>query len=168
VSWFDGELPEPGDPGDEKVLADIRRFGWHCVRVDPRAHPEHGEPNRTGTLADDVSFAYTIGVWLSLQHPEIILVGPWSAWHGILAGVVDLIKDGRRFIAGEQTDDVLDEYPVRFGAVTGKHRRKLLTFADWASQRHGFEAIQLILPDDKSRFPDDAAYASFDQPLLDR
>lgn len=114
-----------------------------------------------------ISFTYTIGVWLKLGHPEVILVGPWSAWHGILAAVVDLVKDGRPFAPGDQTDQVRDEYPVRFGRVSSENRRRLLTFADWVSMRRGFEAIQLILPDGESRWPGDAEYSSFDQPLLD-
>jgi hypothetical protein len=165
MCWFDGELPEPESTVDEKVLADIREYGWHCLRVAPRAAPDPDVSGRD-LLPDGASFAYTIGLWLTLDHPELILVGPWSAWHGILARVVELIKDGRRFSPGDEADDVLDDYPVRFAEVGIQNRRQLLTFADWASGRRGFEALQLILPDGESRWPDDPDYASFEQPLL--
>lgn len=167
MSWFDGELPEPETPFDEKVLSDVRQYGWHCLHVSKGAHPEHeSRAAAVGSLPEDIPFAYTIGVWLTLNHAEIILVGAWSSWHGILGKVVELIKQGRRFEPGEQTDDVLDDYPVRFGAVSKRNRVELLTFADWASHRRGFEAVQLILPDGNTHWPDDAQYASFDQPLL--
>jgi hypothetical protein len=79
---------------------------------------------------------------------------------------VDMIKDGRQFAVGDESDRVLEGYPVRFGAVTAERRNSLLTFADWATDRRGFEAVQLILPDADSRWPDDPRYASHDQPLL--
>jgi hypothetical protein len=117
-------------------------------------------------LPDGVSFAYTIGLWLTFDHPELVLVGPWSAWHGILANAVELIKDGRQFSPGDQSDDVLDDYAVRFAEVSTRNRRQLLTFADWASGRRGFGALQLILPDGQRRWPDDPEYALFEQQLL--
>ena len=116
----------------------------------------------------DAAFAYTVGLSLSLHHPEIVLVGRWAQAHGILAAVVDLIRDGQGFQPGDTSDEVLTRYEVRFGAVSEARRLTLLTYADWVNRRGPFDAIQLILPDSSGRWPDDSDYDSYPQPLLDR
>ena len=56
-------LPKPTDPGDEKVLADIRDLGFHAKHVRPWHHPEHAREN--ATLGPhpiyDVGLSYTVG-----------------------------------------------------------------------------------------------------------
>ena len=46
---------------DKRVLADIREYGWHVVKVFSR----HGGPD----------FAYSIGIFETFVHPEILIVG---------------------------------------------------------------------------------------------
>ncbi len=60
------------------------------MRVDPRAHLD-ADPTLSGrdVLPDGASFAYTISLRLTLDYPELILVGPWSAWHLILTNVIE-------------------------------------------------------------------------------
>jgi hypothetical protein len=95
----------------------------------------------------DAAFAYTVGLSLSLRHPEVVLVGRCAQAHGILAAVVHLIRDGQGFQPGDTSDEVLTRYEVRFGAVSEARRLTLLTYADWANRRGPFDAIQLILPE---------------------
>ena len=164
------DLPEPENDFDVRVIADIERYGWHCLRVADEHHPEHAELNAALPPHPiyDAAFAYTVGLSLTLKHPELVLVGRWPAAHPILAEVVRLIENGQRFAAGDVSDDVLDGYDVRFGAVSDARRKELLTFADWAGRRRPFDALQLVLPDRDGRWPDDPAYDSVPQPLLDR
>jgi hypothetical protein len=46
------------DRGERKVIADIAKFGWHCVHI-------HGE----GEL---VEYAFTVGLFQTYKHPELI------------------------------------------------------------------------------------------------
>lgn len=163
-------LPDPEDEFDARVLADIERYGWHCLHVADENHPEHAEENAAlgPHPVYDAAFAYTVGLPLTLKHPELVLVGRWTRGHSILAQTVRLIEAGTRFAAGDTSDDILDGYPVRFGTVSDARRKELLTYADWAGLRRPFEALQLILPDGEGRWPDDPAYGAFPQPLLDR
>jgi hypothetical protein len=162
------DLPAPEDAFDEKLLADVRDFGWHCLLVAKEHHPEHAAANRA--LAPhpvyDATFAYTVGLWLTRDHPELILVGRWQHAHAILATVVSLIEEGRAFRPGDVTDCVLDGYDVRFGAVSPDRRSELLTYAAWLNRRRPFEALQVILPDRQGVWPDDPRYHAFPQPLL--
>lgn len=77
-----------------------------------------------------------------------------------------MIRAGHRFVAGDHTDEVLQGYDVRLGAVSEARRVELLTWADWANQREPFDALQVILPDRAGRWPDEPAYQGFPQPLL--
>jgi hypothetical protein len=162
------ELPEPQDAFDAKLVADVRQYGWHCVLVADEHHPEHAALN--AALGPhpiyDAGFAYTVGLWLTWQHAELVLVGRWRHSHAIVSSAVSLISDGRRLAAGEVSDQVLDGYAVRFGPISDERRTELLTYADWANRRRPFEAIQLILPDGSGRWPEDPDYDSYPQPLL--
>lgn len=162
------DLPEPQDAFDRKLLADVREHGWHCVLVADEHHPEHAALN--AALAPhpvyDAAFAYTVGLWLTWRHPELVLVGRWPHAHAIIASAVALVTAGRRLQDGETSDEVLDGYDVRFARVSEGRRVELLTYADWANGRRPFEAIQLVLPDSSGRWPDDPGYDSYPQPLL--
>ena len=99
------DLPQPEDDFDERLVADVRNHGWHCVLV-----------------ADE-------------DHRELVLVGRWERAHAILAEAVDLIAGSRRLAPGEVSDQMLQGYEVRFGPVSDEQRVELLTYADWANRR---------------------------------
>jgi hypothetical protein len=164
----DVNLPEPQDAFDEKLIADVREHGWHCVLVADEHHPEHAVLNAASGPHPvyDATFAYTVGLWLTRQHPELVLVGRWQQAHAIIASAVSLISAGRRLVAGDVSDQVLEGHEVRFGPVSDERRAELLTYSDWANRRHPFEAVQLILPDSLGRWPEDPEYDSYPQPLL--
>ena len=169
---FGRRLPKPEDPGDEKVLADIREYGFHAIHVREGAHPEHAalEAAMPPHPVYEAGFSYTVGLPYSHRHPELAIVGPAARRpraHDILWEVVHLIEDGRAYAAGDETDEVLRGYAVRFAPVSHERRKELLTFADWAARRKRFEALQILLPDKAGRFPDAADYDGMPQPLLD-
>jgi Domain of unknown function (DUF4262) len=160
-------LPKPTDPGEDKVLADIREFGFHAKHVRKWNHPEHASDEPTNPVYE-AGISYTVGLPYSHGHPELALVGPLpdDRAHHILWEVVTLIEDGRTFAAGDESDEVLRAYPARFGPVSHVWRKEVLTFADWAARRKPFEALQILLPDEAGAFPGDPAYDGMPQPLL--
>ena len=74
---FRRRLPKPSDPGDDKVLANIREFGFHAMHVRPDHHPEHAAENaKLGPHPIyDIGFSYTVGLPYSHDHAELVLVG---------------------------------------------------------------------------------------------
>jgi hypothetical protein len=57
---------------EQKVIDDIADFGWHCVN----------------TLAEDehVAYSFTVGLFQSYGHPELIIFGlPSQVAHQVLA-----------------------------------------------------------------------------------
>ncbi len=114
----------------------------------------------------DAGFAYTVGLWLTRTHPELVLVGRWQQAHAILAAAVSLIDEGVHFAPGDRTDEVLEGYSVCLREVSAPRRTELLTCASWANRRRPFEALQLILPDRLARWPWEFGYDAYPQPLL--
>ena len=39
------ELPTPESEADARAIADVEKYGWHCVLVADELHPEHAEQN---------------------------------------------------------------------------------------------------------------------------
>lgn len=164
----DVELPQPEDPFDEKLFADIREHGWHVVLVADEHHPQHAQENRAlgPHPIYDAAFAYTVGISVTCGHAEVVLVGRWQQPHTILNVVGGLIGEGCTFAPGNSSDEVLEGYTVRFGSVSDARRVELLTYADWVNARRPFQAVQLVLPDRDGRWPEDPEYDSYPQPLL--
>src|SRR6476469_10971713 len=141
------ELPVPEDAVEEKLVADVREYGWHCVLVG-------GE----GRAAREAPYAYTVGLTHSYGHPELVLVGRWQHAHGFLGAAVDVVREGTRLAPGDESDDVLEGYPVRFGAVSAARRADLLSRAVWLYRHRPFESLQVLLPDGGGRMPDEPDY----------
>ncbi len=46
------DLSEPEDAFDEKLLADVREAGWHCVLVATEHHGQHAGANLAHAWAE--------------------------------------------------------------------------------------------------------------------
>src|SRR5581483_1053184 len=158
------DLPPPKDAFDELLIKDIEHYGWQFVHVLDE-HPDHESAN--ASLPPDpiytATFGYTVGLWETQAHPELVLVGRWERAHSIMVAAVSLVKEGHHFVAGEQSQDVVQGFPVRFEPVSEVRRIELLTYASWANHHRPFEALQLVLPDATGRWPWDSAYSSHPQ-----
>jgi Domain of unknown function (DUF4262) len=162
------DLPPPDDDFDRKLISDIHEYGWHCLLVADENHPEHAEQNAAlgPDPIYDAAFAYTVGLTLTRDHPELVLVGRWPQAHAILQSAVAVIEAGTHFDHGDESDDVLEGYPVRFHGVTREWADYLLTYASWVHHRSPFDAVQLVLPDRETRWPWEDGYAGPPQPII--
>jgi hypothetical protein len=131
------------DESETQLVNDVNEYGWHMITVPP----------------DDQGpgFTYTIGLFKSYGHPEVIIFGlPIPVMQGVLDVVAEIVKDGRRFVDGEQTDDVMEGYACAFRTVHRDHYRGHFGFAIWFYRTLGqeaFPALQCIWPDKGRRFP---------------
>lgn len=69
------------DKGDKKLLDDIDEFGWHVLKV----------------LEDDngPGFCYSVGLFKTFGHPEIIIVGlKLDLAHTLINNIGHDIKNG--------------------------------------------------------------------------
>lgn len=139
-----------------KAASDIDEFGWHVVLI-----PEDDE---------GPAFAYSIGLFKSFRHPEIILFG---LDHGVMHQMINLIgeevRSGRRFLEGESSSGFLEAYDVRFVEVSQRHFPEYLGFGCRFYHDAAFPVLQCLWPDRQGRFPTDADFPESlgrRQPLL--
>jgi hypothetical protein len=149
--------PEAQDDDERKVLDDVRDYGWHAVGVE---EDDEGPP-----------FTYTVGLYHSFGHPEIIVLGvPPSIGFGILTNLADEIRIGREFAPGPDYAEILEAYAVRFIKVGQEFYHDYLGYDRWFYRREPFPVFQCVLPDREGRYPWDAecdAGLVASQPLLD-
>lgn|SRR5581483_7604687 len=161
------DLPPPKDAFDELLIKDIEHYGWQFVHVLDE-HPDHESAN--ASLPPDpiytATFGYTVGLWETQAHPELVLVGRWERAHSIMVAAVSLVKEGHHFVAGEQSQDVVQgsrfdlSRSRRFGASSCSPMPPGLIII--ARSRH----CSWYCPDATGRWPWDSAYSSHPQPLL--
>jgi hypothetical protein len=142
---------------EQKCIDDVEQYGLHIINV----HED----------AEGPGFAYTVGLFRTYQHPEIILFGlPPQTMHALLNDVADLIRSGSRFEAGATSDEVLRDYLCAFRAVPERHYEAHLGWAVWFYEGRSFPALQLVYPDREHRWPGEASVREAflaQQPLLE-
>jgi Domain of unknown function (DUF4262) len=142
---------------DRKLLDDVAAHGWHHLHI----HPERGR---------DPLWSFTVGLPATWQHPELVIFGlDMEVCQQLFEGIVDDVAGGRSFAAGDEADDVLEGYPVRFVAVRPHWYSSFLGYAQWFHESDaGFPVLQLVWPDRDGRWPWDPACSlrRGTQPLL--
>lgn len=143
----DFQLPEPADAHDEKLLADVAEHGWHVVHI-----PE----DKQGP-----AYAFTIGLYLKYQHPELLVMGlPQEVAHRLLTMAVAQIAQGRVFQTEQAQPDLAEGLTCRFRPISLKRYREYLGYGIWfyRSLPEPFPALQLVWPDRAGRFPGEAEF----------
>jgi MbtH protein len=142
-----GSTPAPpeslseGEKAIARAKADIEKHGWHLLMV-----------SGDGTS----SFLYTIGLWKTYKHPEILLFVPSQDPRGLEApfrAMVQRVVAGEKLKSGETYPKVFKE---RSGAIREVHHRWYPSFLGTAGAVYGnfdFPAVQLYWPDREGRFP---------------
>lgn len=146
---------------EDETLANIREkiaeYGFWVGLVPAEGH----EP----------AFAYTIGLYQSFQHPELLVFGLGTdAMHGILDVCGDLIRGGARFEDAQATSAILEGYDVRFRAV--RDEASHAEYLGYGCRYYGnrtFPVLQCLWPDKAGRFagePGAAESLAKAQPLI--
>ena len=144
------------DRPDQELLDIIASTGWAVITVS--------------TDALGPGFAYSIGLYATFQHPEIIIVGlDLDIAHGLINDIGSAIRQGAHMRAGETSDAFLEDYPCTFRRVPPHQYRAYLGRALWYYGDRPFPTLQFIYPDRLRRWPWEAGvHAGFrrQQPVL--
>jgi len=141
---------------DRKVIYDINTHGWHVMIVSPDgANP---------------GWAYSIGLFHTFRHPEILIFGlDGDLMHQLINHVGQGARDGARIEPERDYGDILERYRCMFRPVKTSWYPHVLGYATWFYKGSAFPALQLFWPDKSQRYPWDPDFeARFlgDQPLL--
>ena len=150
-------MRKPQDKQEQKLIADIERYGWHVIKV---LEDEKGP-----------GFAYSIGLFHRYAHPEILVIGlRLDSMHGIINGIGEQIKTGERFVDGTEYSDILRGYDCAFRNVDRKFYKDYLGCALGFYEDGNFPVLQCVWPDKQSKFPWDDGFhetLALRQPVLD-
>ena len=128
---------------DAKVLREIHTDGWQITGVLDR------EQNK------GLDFAYSIGLFHTLGHPEIILFGlPIDACMRAVNLIALDIRRGRRFRLLTVYDRILTPpHTCCFREVDRKHYYGHVGYALWFYENDPFPMLQCFWSDEQGRFP---------------
>ena len=133
------QLPAP----DAKVLSDIKRVGWHITGVSPR----EGD--------DGTNWAFSIGLYFSYGHPEVILLGlPVKTCMEVVNVIGQQVKEGRHYESDHEYPDILaNPFRCAFKNVQHSQYKDHVGYALWFYESEDFPLLQCFWPDKQFRFP---------------
>ena len=147
---------KPSNPFEERLLDSIEKHGWHCISV----------------VAEDegYSFTYSIGLFSSYGHPEVIVFGFGADFaHELLSDIAAFAAEGLPLDMGLPSDQLLEGFSCVFLEVPPSGRDRWALSAKWYYEDADFPLYQLVWPSTSGFFPwDSRADASFlqSQPVL--
>lgn len=143
---------------EDKLLADIEKFGWTVLMVPASEYLP--------------SFAYTVGLWKNYKHPELISFGlSIKTLHSILNIGGEIIKSGKSILVNKNYSNFFENGSAQFLKVDNRNIADYFGYAIWFSKEEAFSALQLVWTDRNNKFPWDIDFEKeFEkkQPLLDR
>jgi hypothetical protein len=132
-------------PDDRKVIDDIAEYGWHVV----------------GIAAEGTSpaWAFTIGLYESFEHPEVLIMGlPVETLMAMANVIGEQVKSGARFAPGVRYGDILDGFDCQFEPVDESLYADYVGYALWYYKRQPFPLLQCLWPDKENRLPGDPGF----------
>ena len=121
-------------------MNDIETYGLHVIQV---MEDESGP-----------GFGYSIGLFKTYKHPEIIIVGlRLELIHDLINGMAEDIKNGKSFEAGHFYGDIIEGFDCYFTLVDSSYYREYLGYAQWYYKDTEFPVLQCIYPTVKGIYP---------------
>ena len=143
---------------DERTESNIEKYGLTVIILEA-----------TDYLP---AFAYSIGLWKTYMHPEIICFGlTIKNLHALINDVAKLVKQGQTIITNKSYDEFFAKNETKFINVDPSYLNNYFGTAIDYYNTENFPALQFVWTDRKNKFPWDDDYEEefkYRQPLLDR
>jgi len=144
----------------ERTKLSIEKFGLQVITV------------MVSSTSYSQPFAYSIGLWETYKHPEIICFGlPKDLAHAIINDVAEFIKQGEKFETNKDYSEIFKASRAAFLSVDKRNIDDYFRVALEYYKNKEFEALQLIWTDRNDKFPWEENFEEvilYKQPLLDR
>jgi hypothetical protein len=142
----------------ERTVLNIKKFGLQVIMVSSNGY--------------NPSFAYSIGLNQTYDHPEIICFGlPNDLGHAILNDVNEIIRQQGPIKAGKEYDSIFKDGRATFLEVDDRNIEDYFGVAIEYYKEKKVKALQLIWTDRNDKFPWEENFEetfAYSQPLLDR
>ena len=103
---------------------------------------------------ENFQFSYSIGLYKTYQHPEIIMIGlKQELMHIIINNLAEDIKNGKRYDAYSWSPDVLDGFECYFIEVDKANYDEYVGGNLWLYNGNEFPLLQCIYPTVKGIYP---------------
>lgn len=145
-----GGQEDAGVTGDfeSNLVEDVQARGFSSVWVF----------DDEGSLPD---FAYTVGLSVSCQHPELVVVGlPYRVSLGILHEAASRAVDGTELQVGDRVQGVAQGFDVLIGPVDHEFREANMRQAAVLAGGSSRGARQILWPDRRGIFPGEPGFDS--------
>ena len=143
---------------DDKTKSNIEKYGLTVIILEA-----------TGYLP---AFAYSIGLWKTFKHPEIICLGLTTKnLHALINDVAELIKQGQIITSNKIYDNFFNNSDTQFIKVDKSYLTHYFGTAINYYNSEQFPALQFVWTDRKNKYPWDIDFEEefkYRQPLLDR
>lgn len=118
------------------------------------------------------SFAYSIGLTRTYNHPEVICFGlPNDLGHEIINDVAELIRNGAEIESGKIYTEIFNNSKAMFLNIDEKNIDDYFGAGQNYYKNENFNALQLVWTDRNNKFPWEENFEEeflYIQPLLDR
>ena len=142
----------------ENTKLNIEKFGLQVIMV--------------GSTSYSSSFSYSVGLWETYNHPEVICFGLSNdLGHAIINDVAEIIKQGEFISVGKEYTEIFDKSRATFLEVDRRNIKDYFAAALNYYEDKEFKAVQLIWTDRNDKFPWEENFEEeflYKQPLLDR
>ena len=135
-------LPTPEDEYEAKAIADINQHGVHILNVfDPEG--------------EDSKFNYSVGLWHSYKHPEILIYGLDAGISTqLINDIAEKCRNGDPMPAnGMVSSDYVQSFHVQFVEVPKSEYKEHFGWARWLYQGNEFPVLQMVFPDKDGNWP---------------
>lgn len=127
----------------DELRADIESQSWVVLKI---------EGDR------DIDFAYSVGLYKSFGHPELVVFGlPDETMQELINDVGERIEAGAVFTDGDRSGDFLEGYDVAFRAVPAGQLQPRFSWLRDYYERDDVPVMQIVYPDKRRKWPWDAA-----------
>lgn len=136
----------------QELLSEVDKHKWVVFNIVDESLPP---------------FSYTVGLYKTFGHPEIIISGlKYESAHAILNVIGSDVEIGITRNTDSIYDDVLDGYPCLFKTVDRNLYDDYFGRAIVYYENCDFPVLQCVWPDLENRFPGDNGYTVTIQEIL--
>lgn len=124
----------------EQVLENIATDGWHCVHIPQMGH--------------QLAFTYTIGLYHSYKHPELLVYGANAkAACDMIKYVGTAARDDEALDLDQPTDKLMDGHSCVFVEVPYLNYPQRIEHGLWFYEGVSFPLWQIVWTSNQGLFP---------------